>query len=296
MVRERKYSKHYDLSHNILYNSFPKEYTKTIGVPGKFVKKINRRVHLKDGTTGEMDSAYIALPDGKILFKKASVCLEHQSKPVDDEKLDAIGYYDIQLVTDENLPTLIVVASPSHPKKSKNQLKRTPSDCLKIYFVDLTEKNIYERLNRLNEIIKTNEKISTEEALNLGVIPLYAPKKHTQEITETIISHYIEIHQDLSLEMEKCLYSVITILTDAHIDNENEYRRLTKMIDKNTSTEAKQHFGMYDGLIESLRYREEDLAEANKTIAEKDKILTEAQNEINNLKNEIRQLKNHNPR
>ena len=91
MSRERKFSKPFDLSHSILFNEFPAIYTSTIGVPGFFVKKINRRVHLKDGTGGEMDSTYIANPDYKQLFERVAVGLEHQSAPVSDEKLTSLG-------------------------------------------------------------------------------------------------------------------------------------------------------------------------------------------------------------
>ena len=65
MNRQRKYKKHFDSSHSIMYNAFPKEYTESLGVPGKFVKKINRNVNLKDGTQGEMDSAYIQIQTTK---------------------------------------------------------------------------------------------------------------------------------------------------------------------------------------------------------------------------------------
>lgn len=75
MSRKRKFSKPFDLCHSILFNEFPKEYVSTIGVPGNFVKKSNRRVHLKDGTGGEMDSAYVADPDYKILFERVAVGL-----------------------------------------------------------------------------------------------------------------------------------------------------------------------------------------------------------------------------
>ena len=72
MIRKRKFSKPFDLSHSILFNEFPNEYTSTIGVPGKFVEKCNRRVHLKDGTSGEMDSAFIADSDNRILFERVA--------------------------------------------------------------------------------------------------------------------------------------------------------------------------------------------------------------------------------
>lgn len=72
------------------------------------------------------------------------------------------------------------------------------------------------KIKYADEKIKTKKKINTKDALNQGVILLYSPKKHAQKITETIINNYIKIHTNLNLEMEKCLYSVIRILTDAY--------------------------------------------------------------------------------
>ena len=87
MARKKIFSKPFDKVHTILYNEFPAEYIKTIGVPGVFVKKINRRVNLKNGAGGEMDSAFILDPDYKILHERVAGCLEHQSGPVKSIKL-----------------------------------------------------------------------------------------------------------------------------------------------------------------------------------------------------------------
>lgn len=86
MNRKRKYNKPFDLCHSILYNDFSCRVYKHYRSSWKFVKKINRPVHLKDGTTGEMDSAYIADPDYEVLFERAAVGLGHQTAPVGDQK------------------------------------------------------------------------------------------------------------------------------------------------------------------------------------------------------------------
>ena len=140
------------------------------------------------------------------------------------------------------------------------------------------------RLNKLKEKIKNNKKLSIEEKLNLGIILLYTPRKDAEKITETIVKLYLAAHDDLDLKMEKCLYTVISILTDAHINDEKTYRRLTKMIDENTSDETEQEFKQTDGFIESLKYKEEDLAEAKKNIAEQNKTIELLKKEIEMLK------------
>ena len=290
MIRKRKCSKPFDLSHSILFNEFPKEYTSTIGVPGKFAKKCNRRVHLKDGTSGEMDSAYIADSDNRILFERVAVGLEHQSIPVGEKKLNKFGDYDIQLVVDEHLPTLLVVTSHLNEDKSKNKLIRSPSDITQLYFLDLGEENISQRLSTVSKIIYNNQYLSQEMALNLGVIALYAPRERACEIMDTVVSLYLQIVEKLDLHMEYTLYSVITVLLDAFFDDEDEYRRLTKMMDDNTSQESQMRFASHESTIESLTYAEEDLANARDDLAHTKNDLAKANGKIADLEAEVKRL------
>lgn len=290
MSRKRKFSKPFDLCHSILFNEFPSEYTSTIGVPGNFVKKSNRRVHLKDGTGGEMDSAYVADPDYKILFERVAVGLEHQAAPVGDEKLIKFGDYDVQLVVDEHLPTLLVVASHLNAEKSKNKLIRSPSDITQLYFLDLGEDNISQRLSIVNKIIYNNQYLSQEMALNLGVIALYAPRDCACETMESVVNLYLKIVVNLDLQMEYTLYSVITILIDAFFDDEEEFRRLTKMMDENTSQESKVRFASHESTIESLTYAKEDLAHVVKDLAHAEEDLAKANGKIAYLEAEVKRL------
>lgn len=291
MGRKRKYNKPFDLCHSILFNEFPAEYTHTIGVPGKFVKKINRRIHLKDGTTGEMDSAYIANPDNKILFERAAVALGHQSMPVGDSKLAMVGNYDIQLVVDEHLPTLITFASHLNDAGSKLELVRTPSDIIKLHFLDLGEENISKRLSDVSEKINNKDKLTTEDALNLGVIVLYSPRNRACEITEEVVNLYLKISNDITMDMEYVLYSVISILLDAYYDDENEYRRIKNMLDNKTSSDSKRRSAFHEALLESLQYAEEDLQHANDELSTANDELSVVNAELNIANEEIAKLK-----
>jgi hypothetical protein len=241
-------------------------------------------VHLKDGTGGEMDAAYIADPDYKLLFEKVAVAFEHQSKPVSDEKLDKFGDYDIQLVVDEHLPTLICVASDINEDKSKKLLKRSPSDITKPYFLDLSEENISKRLNMVDGIISSNGYLTRENALNLGVIALYAPHDRACEMTERVINLYIKISRSLDFKLGLVLYSVIVLMIDAYFDDENEYWRLISMVENNTSSEVIEEFHPFDGFRESLEYanmRISELEEENSKIPELEAKIKELEDQIN---------------
>lgn len=300
MIRIRKYSKHFDKAHSIMFNGMPREYTKLLGVPGIFVKKINRLVHLKDGKRGEMDSAYIADPDYKLLFERVAVALEHQSRPVGEEKLEKMGDYDIQLVVDEHLPTLICVASSLDKCKSKKELTRSPSDITKLYFLDLGEDNISKRLNTVENIINSDNDLTIENALNLGIIVLYAPRNRTCEITERVVGLYVKISKDLDYNLALILYSVICLMIDAYFDDEIEYERLIDMMDSNTSSKIVGEFHPFDGLRESLENANKRISEMETKVARISELEAqvsripelEAENAtIPGLKREIQELK-----
>ena len=305
MIRKRKFKKHFDLAHSIMFSDYPLEYTQALGVPGVFNRKINRRVHLKNGSIGEMDSAYIADPDNKILFERVATALEHQSNPISSSKLSKIGDYDIQLVADENLPTFIVIASHINEEKSKKILVRSPSDITKLYFLDLGEEIITKKLNTVSKIINNNQNLSIENALNLGIIVLYTQRYQACKITEEVVKLYLKISKNLNFKIERVLYSVIVIMIDAYFDDENKYQELIHMMEKNTTQKTKQEFESQEYFIESLEYAKEDieilkkqrkedkkqLEEKNKTIEEKDKTIEEANGKITDLEAEIQILK-----
>lgn len=285
--RNKIFDKPFDTGHWIMFNEFPGEYIQTIGVPGRFVKKINRRVHLKDGTGGLMDSAFILDPDGEILTERVAACLEHQTSVVKTYKLEKFGDFDVQLVADEHLPTFLIVASHLNPDKSERELIRSPSDISKLYFLNLREENIYKRLNRVSSIIENNEYLSAECALNLGVIALYAPREHACEITEKVAKLYVDIIDDLDFKMAYCLYSVISIMIDAYFEDKKEYERLINMVNGTTPQECKEAFAETKAYLkDNIKWAKEDIARMNeeiKKLKEENSRIPELEAEINRL-------------
>lgn len=194
----------------------------------------------------------------------------------------------------------------------KNTLIRSPSDITQPYFLDLSPENIYERLNTLKKRIDNNQCLSVKNTLNLGIVLLYAPRKHATSITKEVAELYLKIVDDLDEKMEYCLYSVITILADAYFENEIEYQEVITMIDQKTSAQSKMNLASHEAVLEDLKYAKEDrtklegqldetkynLTKANGNIAklngELDKTkndLTKANGQIENLKAEVEKLK-----
>ena len=239
-----------------------------------------------------MDSAYVAKADNELLFENVAVNLEHQSYPVDDKKLNQIGKYDIQLVVNENLPTFMVVASHLDKKLSKNLLKRSPSNILKLYFLNLDEKNICQRLNRVEEIINNNKNLTTEDLLNLGIIGLYAPRDKASEIIKRIVNLYVKIVNNLDRQMEYVLYSVLNYLIDAFTVDEKEYKRMINMIDKNTSNESVEEFESIKCSRRDLMNVKEELSDTKEELSDAKEALSNSEDKIASLEEEVERLRN----
>ena len=295
MKRKRIITNPFDASHKTMFNEFPKEYTNSIGIPGNFRRKISPQVNLKNGTQGEMDSAYIADPDGEQIFEQVAVGLEHRSVPVDDGKLNKFGDYDIQLVHDHQLPTLIAVASHLNQNKTKKILKRSPSDITKPYYSDLGEENISQKLNNITNIINNNKIPNNDEAINLGVIVLYTPRDRACEITSTVAELYSKIAKDLDEKMEYVLFNVICTMIDAYFDDEKEYQRLIKMMKTATTEKSVEKFDSEIYFIEAYERTKEayerTTKEYERTKERFDNYRKETEEKIAKLTTEIEQLK-----
>lgn len=306
MARKRRIDKPYDFAFGMLYNEFPKELHEELKIPGLFRRKSNVKVRLKNGVVREMDASYVVGPDFKVLFEPAVVDLEHQSTPVDEDKIITIGDYNIQQICDERLLPLNVVASHLSEEKSIKEYERTPTTTIKLMFLDLGENDNEKRLNILRYIIYNHEEqLTVGDALNLGIIVLFAPRKNACKITRNAVELYLEI-KNKPKKLEYVLYSVICAMIDAYFDDENQFRELMNMINKETAEEIVGKFETeiisQNRIVELAQERDEAYAkvdeansrvdEANIRFDEVNAKLIEANNKNSRLLAEIEELKN----
>ena len=291
MIRKRKIDKPFDFGFNVMYNEYPKELHNNLNVPGIFRRKANRKVYLKDGGIGEMDSSYIIDPDFKTIFEPMVANGEHQSTPVGKEKIKMISYYGIQQIHDENLPQFSYVASHISKEKHEQIFKRSPTEIIEPYFLDLGEEDNRERLNNVRKIINQQGNISSEDALNLGIIALFAPRANAQKITKEVVGLYIAIVENLPQKMESTLFCVLYAMVDAFFSDEKEYWRVLNMLKENTSQESVDKFesvAIFENKVSEL---EQANSAANGKIADLKKANDSANGRIADLEAEIASLK-----
>ena len=283
MARKRKIHKPFDLGFSLLFNEFPEEFLELIGAPGKFRRKANANVYVGNSDKLKMDASYIADSDYKTVFRPSVCNGEHQSTPVDDAKLAIMGDYAVQQVHDENLPQISWVASHIPKEKHKTELEYTQSCIIRPVFLDLGEEDNRKRLSSVRDIISQQDYISTKDALNLGVIALFAPRHHAREITEQTVQLYDKIAGQLSKKLEYTVYSVLRAMVDAYFDDESEYWGLISMMNQNTSADTAERFV-------SLEIMQEDLEVANNNLEVAHSNLEAAEDRIKELEARVEQL------
>ena len=261
MIRKRQIHKPFDLGFNLLFNEFPEEFLELIGAPGKFRRKANADAYVGNGDKLRMDASYIVDPDYKTVFRPSVCNGEHQSTPVDDAKLGIMGDYAVQQIHDENLPQISWVASHIPKEKHKTELEYTQSCIIRPVFLDLGEEDNRKRLSSVKNIISQQDYISTKDALNLGVIALFAPRHHAREITEQTVQLYDKIAGQLSKKLEYTVYSVLRAMVDAYFDDEREYWRLILMMNQNTSEDTAERFVSLEIMQNDLEVAEDKIKE-----------------------------------
>lgn len=76
-------------------------------------------------------------------------------------------------------------------------------------------------------------------------------------------------------------------MIDAFFDDEDEFRRLSKMMDENTSQESQVRFASHESTIESLTYAKEDLAHAEQDLAKANGKIVDLEAEVKRLTDEL---------
>lgn len=257
--------KPFNFGFKTMYDSFGEELHINLEIPGIFYEKREVKIFFDDGTILEADACYIIHPDYITIFEPMIVILEHQSSPVDFNKIKIISQYELGKIIKEKLPPLTVIASHHDKAKSVQLWDRTPSYTTKPLFLDLGREDNRKRLSSVSNIINNNEDLSIVDALNIGIIPLFAPRDKALEITEEVIKLYIksDIGND---DLVFTLYSVLYAMIDAYSKYEDDFQRLISMINEKTKDEIIAKFDLYKNAMDEVKFYKQQFLKADERI------------------------------
>ena len=290
MKRTPEIDKPFNFGYQTIHNEYPRELHMTINAPGIYRKTATNTKVLNLDKGGDMDIVDIVDPDYERLFVKAVSNGEHQSTPVTKEKKQQINFYALQSMYDERLPAITYVVSNIPTEKHYHGLDITPSLFLRPYYIELDEKDNTERLNRIKYIINNQENLTDLAALDIGIIPLFAPRARACEITEEVVELYTEVHDQLSKKMEKTLYSVLYAMIDAYFLIKEDYDRVMKMLNSQTVQETINEFQTLNIFKNRNKLLEDAVKKSDNIIAQRDSQIAERDREIAELKSRIAEL------
>ena len=253
--------KFFEATHpKILYNYFK--------LPGIFVRNYPTTIIRRDGSEREMDWLILAKPDYKEIFEEMLVNIEHQSSPVDLEKIKTIADYKDYSKTFYGLPVLSVIIITVDSKSSIKEYYRAKTDILRPIYIEITLDEIYERLKNLEDkIYNKHAELSDDESLDLAFLPVFAPKNKGKEITEKVI-RLLNEDKSIKKELKGDILYVQELMVRKYFKNEHEGQELLKMIKNNFKESSLNKVLAYERAYANQQI-EEIKAENQQQIAQK---------------------------
>ena len=271
----------------ILYNYFK--------LPGIFVRNYPTTIIRRDGSEREMDWLVLAKPDNKEIFEKMLVNIEHQSSPVDMEKIRAIADYKDYTKTTYGLPVLSVIIMTVDSKSSIKEYYQTKTDILKPIYIEITLDEICERLKNLEDkIINKHAKLSDDESLDLAFLPVFAPKNKGKIITEKVI-RLLNEDKTIKKELKGDILYVQELMVRKYFKNDNEGKELMKMIKNNFKESSLNKVIAYERAyanqqIEEIRSEtQQQLKESEQQLKENKLLLAQKDKEIAELRKKLKE-------
>ena len=286
MIKEQNHNPR-DCSFRLITRRYPEESHKAFNFPGKYANAIKTGVHTEDGRNLHMDCAQLIMPDDEITCK-STINVEHQSTPLNKNKIDAIYDYKLELIHKNKLPSNSIIITHIDPGK-KRIITKSHDQIFYNHYIVIDENEISKRLKTLKNIIENNKKPSKEESLNFAVIAIFVHGEKKKEIMEKLTHHFTEIESKIDENLKMTLHEILKKMIKKHFEDDIEKtKELLKMISENI------YETNYDGLTykELLKKEQEEImAQKDQQIEQKDQQIEQLKQKDQQHKQEIKQLK-----
>ena len=261
-----------DITFKYLYTVMPEKLKNYFKLPGKFVRNFPTNIIIGDGMEREMDWLILVRSDdddiGELLIN-----IEFQSSYVTQEKIRTMADYADYSRTYYNRPVLTVVVVTDGYEKSVKEYSRTPSDILKPIFIHMGEDEIIERLNNLEKKISNQEQLTDDEALDIALLPMFAPKDNAMSITERI-TRLFSVDKSLNGAFRNNIAFALSIMIRKYFDCTAKGKELLKLIEPEINKSKLRD--VIDFEVDFIRKSyEHELSEKDELIADKDAVIAD---------------------
>ena len=275
-----------DSSVRLINTAFPKEQHEVLGIPGKFVGGVNTSVETMWGDKLKADIASLVLPDEKVKLISI-VNSEHQNEFPDDDKLKIIFKYDIGFVYEHGIQCISVIFGNFGSMEDGEIVREIYGVKKSLFVININDEKIQEKLNTITDKVNTNQVVSVEDAINLGHSVIFSSKKVAKDNIKTAVALFKNAKfKDVRLK-NVTLRVISNMVRHRFRDDENEVRRLLKMLYEDLKYEELKNDSMFSGLINYLEEFEEFLEVKKGELAERDAEISEMEAELSKLNTEL---------
>ena len=292
MMEEKNYHPH-DYAFRIIVSNHSKCAHTVFNFPGEYVKSLGTDAFTDSGRNLMMDCAHLVEPGG-FITRKSTINVEHQSKALDDDKIDTIYDYKLYLIHRRNIPSNSIVITNIDPGK-RIIYYESHDQIYKVHYLVVTSKEIYESLNILTDRIKNNQTLSDEEALHFAYAAIFVEDDIGKEIIEKLAHLFHKCHiENETLEID--LHHVLKKMIKYHFrDDKSKTRELLTVITEEMDYEklTRQEKMMLE-IEEKNRLLEENAKNMKKwddktnELTNQNGKLTKEKNELTNQNNELK--------
>lgn len=199
--------------------------------------------------------------------QKSTINVEHQTTPIEYGKIDPIYDYKIHLIHENNLPSIsIVITSIEQEKEMK--CYESQNNVFNIYYIEVREKDICEKLNILRNITKSEE-ISQKEAIYFPYIVIFVNKEIDKKIVEELSHIFMHVKMDSYLRLD--IHHILKIMIkEIFKDNEQKTRKLLTMITKTLNEKEFCELTREEQFKADIARKDELLENRDQMLAKKD--------------------------
>lgn len=213
----------------------PEKLKNYFSMPGRFECNFPTKIFRRDGSEREMDWLILVKPDYREVFEEMLIHVEFQSYIVDGDKMEVIADCTDYSKIYYGRPVLTVIIITEGYEASQKEYQRTSSDILRPVYIRMTEDEVIERLNNLEDKILNNEQLSDNEALDIVFLLMFAPKGRVEFVTEKVTRLFRE---DVSITgvFRNDIAFGLSIMIRKYFDCTSKGKELLKLIEPELDT------------------------------------------------------------
>ena len=212
--------------------------------------------------------------------------IESQSTRVGIKEMRRFADYRIFAEYIYNLPVETIVLMTVDPKNSLKEYKISETDIIRPIYIYFPKEEVIKRFKNVSDKIENNETLTEEETLDIGLLPLFAPKENSQEITEKMCE-LIRKCKHMDYELKREISFILQIMVFKYFKDSEKREELLGEI----------NMKQYDSDLEMIAYEiyGEDMEEKKEIIKQQNTDLKQKENTIkqqNELLKEIKEKNN----